>query len=137
MSNKEKKLNDIKKRYKTEKINYKLKNNKISYKKANKKINKINKRTDLSKKSYFYKESFNYFNRAQANYTIKRLLAEALNMSANLYIQNSNSSYAVKRGVDFVRNVGVKGLEVSASTEYIKLIDSIINANKRSKKYKK
>ena len=52
--------------------------------------------------------------RANSQYRAKRFLAYAANAAANVYIANANSSYRMKRGVDFVRKVAIAGLSVSA-----------------------
>lgn len=52
--------------------------------------------------------------RANSQYRTKRFFAHVANAAANAYIANANSSYRMKRGVDFARKAAIAGLSVSA-----------------------
>lgn len=47
-------------------------------------------------------------------FAAKKTMAHVLNGAANAYISSGKGSYAVNRGVDFVRKAAIKGLSVSA-----------------------
>lgn len=51
---------------------------------------------------------------AGRKFAAKKTMAHVLNGAANAYISSGRGSYAVNRGVDFVRKAAIKGLSVSA-----------------------
>ena len=52
--------------------------------------------------------------RAGRNFAAKKTMAHVLNSAANAYISSGRGSYAVNRGVDFVRKAAINTLSVSA-----------------------
>lgn len=58
-------------------------------------------------------------------YMLKSAGAVFLNQSANNFIKNSNASYGVKRGVDFVRKAGITALGISTAKDIIQMYANI------------
>ena len=56
---------------------------------------------------------------------LKGAEAAFLNQSANNFIKNSNASYGVKRGVDFVRKAGITALGISTAKDIIQMYANI------------
>ena len=72
------------------------------------------------------------YNTVKANrqYRVKKFLANAVNNYANNYISNANSSYRMKKGVDFARQAAIAGLQVSALMGYYKAGRNVVNTAK-------
>ena len=51
---------------------------------------------------------------AGRKFASKKTLAHVINSAANAYISSGRGSYAINRGVDFVRKAAINGLSVSA-----------------------
>lgn len=51
---------------------------------------------------------------AGRKFVAKGTMAKVINSAANAYIESGRGSYAVNRGVDFVRKAAIKGLSASA-----------------------
>ena len=73
------------------------------------------------------------------NRMLKGAGAMLLNESANSFIKNSNASYGVKRGVDFVRKAGITALDISTAKDTIQMYANIGASalGMRDKYYKK
>lgn len=87
-------------------------------KQINKKIEKNKKRDERIKKTTDWfgvgGVAIGSSIRAGRNFAAKKTTAHFLNSAANAYISSGRGSYAVNRGVDFVRRAAIKGLSVSA-----------------------
>ena len=68
--------------------------------------------------------------KANRQYRVKKFLANAVNSYANNYISNANSSYRMKKGVDFARQAAIAGLQVSALMGYYKAGRNVVNTAK-------
>lgn len=69
--------------------------------------------------------TFSQASRVNNKYMLKGLEAAFLNQSANNFIKNSNASYGVKRGVDFVRKAGITALGISTAKDIIQMYANI------------
>lgn len=87
-------------------------------KQINKKIEKNKKRDERIKKTtdWFGVGGVALGSAVSAGrkFAAKKTMAHVLNGAANAYINSGRGSYAVNRGVDFVRKAAIKGLSVSA-----------------------
>lgn len=63
--------------------------------------------------------------RNSAKSTTKHTMAYVLNSAANAFISSDRGSYAVNRGVDFVRKVAVAGLGISATADQVRTVIDI------------
>ena len=63
--------------------------------------------------------------RAGRNFAAKKTMAHVLNAAANAYINSGRGSYAVNRGVDFVRKAAINTLSVSAVMDTARVVSDV------------
>ena len=60
-----------------------------------------------------------------AKFATKQTMAYVLNGAANAFISSDRGSYAVNRGVDFVRKAAITGLGISATADQLRTFSDI------------